>query len=366
MRIGLIQRVLAGYRVPFFDLLAERFDGQLSIFAGSPRPEEMIDTSVRPAIAKIYPADNLHLMHGKSYLCFQRKITAWLREWDPEALIVEANLRYPLTWQALRWMQQRGRPLVGWGLGTGASINWYKRSFLQKFDTLITYSQTGAESYRAAGIPEQRIFIAKNAVTRRPLESQLPARSNHFSDKPIVMFAGRLQERKRVDLLLEACAALDPAIQPLLWIVGDGPDRERLIQYAQTCYPAAVFWGALYGETLAEKFRSADLFVLPGTGGLALQQAMSYGLPVIAAEADGTQQDLIRPGNGIMVSPGNRQDLIDAMSLLLSDPVRLREMGKASFEIVRNEINLEAMADVFVQALDAARFAKKTGKRARE
>ena len=42
-------------------------------------------------------------------------------------------------------------------------------------------------------------------------------------------------------------------------------------------------------------FAGADLFVLPGTGGLAVQEAMSYALPVIVAKGDGTQEDLVRP-----------------------------------------------------------------------
>ena len=136
-------------------------------------------------------------------------------------------------------------------------------------------------------------------------------------------------------------------------IVGDGPERETLQTLAADVYPQAVFTGSLYGEALAERFRSADLFVLPGTGGLAVQQAMSYGLPVIAAEADGTQADLVRPDNGWQLPPNDINALSKALDEALSDLYRLRDMGAESYRIVAEEINLENMVNVFVKALKA-------------
>ncbi len=77
----------------------------------------------------------------------------------------------------------------------------------------------------------------------------------------------------------------------------DLPVRE-LEALADVSYPETEFPGGIHDEALAPWFRKADLFVLPGTGGLALQQAMAYGLPVIAGVADGTQADLVRQSNG--------------------------------------------------------------------
>jgi glycosyltransferase involved in cell wall biosynthesis len=135
-------------------------------------------------------------------------------------------------------------------------------------------------------------------------------------------------------------------------IVGDGPDRARLEALAVKIYPQTVFTGALYGADLAEEFISADLFVLPGTGGLAIQQAMSYGLPVIAAEADGTQADLVRPGNGWQISPNDLQALHSSLAMALANLESLRRMGAESYRIVSEEVNLETMVAVFLQALE--------------
>jgi len=137
-----------------------------------------------------------------------------------------------------------------------------------------------------------------------------------------------------------------------LMIVGDGPERTALESLAKEIYPSAEFIGAKHGAELKPYFAQADLFVLPGTGGLAVQEAMSYGLPVIVAKGDGTQDDLVRKKNGWQIPPEDYDALLAAMKNALSDIARLREMGKESFRIVSEEINIQKMADVFVTALN--------------
>jgi glycosyltransferase involved in cell wall biosynthesis len=100
-------------------------------------------------------------------------------------------------------------------------------------------------------------------------------------------------------------------------------------------------------------FAEADLFILPGTGGLAVQEAMSHGLPVIVAKGDGTQDDLVRAENGWQIPPGDFEALVATMREALSDMERLRKMGEESYRIVAQEINLEKMVEVFVMALNS-------------
>jgi glycosyltransferase involved in cell wall biosynthesis len=83
---------------------------------------------------------------------------------------------------------------------------------------------------------------------------------------------------------------------------------------------------------------------------LAIQQAMAHGLPVVVAQGDGTQEDLVRPSNGWLVPPGDLSSLIQTLKSALGDRRRLREMGAESYRIVSEEVNLEKMANVFVQA----------------
>lgn len=359
-RVGLIQRVLPDYRAPFFNMLSRACTEGLGVFAGQPRPQEMIHTVDHLDDAQLTKGKNIHLLRGGLYLCWQQGLLSWLDHWNPDVLIVEANPHYLRTAAAVRRMNRFHLPVIGWGLGapppSGPLASFRKsrrKHFIRQFDALVTYSQTGASEYAALGFAPDRIFVAANAVAPAPITPP-PNRPLPLPNVPVkLLFVGRLQARKNIDNLLRACAMLPPERQPELAIVGDGPARENLQQLAAEIYPKTAFTGALYGETLAEQFRSADLFVLPGTGGLAIQQAMSYGLPVIAAEADGTQADLVRPGNGWQIPPNDIDALRKTLSEALGNPPRLREMGDESYRIVAEEINLEKMVAGFITALEA-------------
>jgi len=367
-RVGIQQRVLPAYRAPFFDALAQECQGGLSVFAGQAASEESIQSADQLSNARYFPAHNRHFgkVSSAAYLCWQPGLIGWLESWQPAVLILEANARYQSTRRAIDWMHARRRPVIGWGLGApgsgenkgGLRFNLQlagRRRFLQNFDSLIAYSNRGAKEYCELGFPAERVFVAPNAVAHRPEFSPV-IRPRASSDPLTVLFVGRLQTRKRVNLLLHACASLPVGLQPRLVVVGEGPAREELQLLAAGVYPRANFAGAVYADALEEYFSQADLFVLPGTGGLALQQAMAHGLPVIAAEGDGTQEDLVREENGWLVTPGDLQVLVGALSAALSNPDRLPQMGLASFQIVRNQVNLETMVVGFLTAIERTSF----------
>jgi glycosyltransferase involved in cell wall biosynthesis len=216
-----------------------------------------------------------------------------------------------------------------------------------QFDALIAYSQRGAREYVEAGFARDRVFVAPNSVAQRL--ARKPERGER-AGPPTVLFVGRLQARKHLDSLLRACAAL-PAPRPRLIIVGDGPERARLAALARATYPGAEFVGARHGAELEPFFLDADLFVLPGTGGLAIQEAMAHGLPVVVARGDGTQDDLVRQGNGWQIAAEDYDGLLSTLRLALSDQGRLRRMGDESYRIVSEEVNLESMVAAFLDAL---------------
>jgi glycosyltransferase involved in cell wall biosynthesis len=378
--LALQQRVLPTYRLPFCEALAASCQGGLSVFAGQPAAGESI-TSLDP-LSGTHPAPKLSLYfttnrHWRTpsspfYLCWQARLLNWLTQEEPDALIVEANPRIRSTPAAIRWMHARQRLVLGWGLGAPAprgplaglrGYGWPR--FLSQFDALIAYSPLGAEQYRLQGFPAEHIFVAPNAVTHRP-DGPIPIRAGSepastptsvraglrpAPTAPTVLFVGRLQARKRIEDLLRAAAALPTAIQPRLQVVGDGPARPALQALAQDVYPSAEFPGECTGPDLEPYFAAADLFVLPGTGGLAVQQAMAHGLPVIAAQGDGTLDALIRPANGWRVPPSDLPALTAVLQTALSDIPRLRRMGAESYRIVAEEVNLEEMVHAFLHAL---------------
>lgn len=303
-------------------------------------------------------AENVYLGWGSLLMVWQHGLKDWLESWHPDVLIMEANPRTISSNMAIRMMHNRNCPVIGWGLGappvSGGFSFLFSRSrrlFLSQFDALVSYSRTGVEQYMANGYPPERVFLAPNAATPRPTHP-LPSRGENYRDgRPNVLFVGRLQARKRVESLLRACAALPVEIQPRLVIVGEGPEREALEAAARECYPSAEFVGARHGADLAPLYAAADLFVLPGTGGLAVQEAMSHGLPVMVAEADGTQADLVRVSNGWRLPPNDDDTLTRTLADALRDPARLRLMGQESYRIVAEEVNLEKMVEVFAEVI---------------
>jgi len=357
-RIAIQQRVLPTYRIPFFDALAAECERGLSVFAGKPRRSESLDVGARPISAKFALGKNIHLFDGMAYLCWQVGIMNWLRAWQPDVLIMEANPRYLRSGAALNWMKARGGKVIGWGLGSPRPPGIFsemrmsfRKRFVSRFDALVTYSQLGAEEYAALGFPPDLIFSAPNAVAPKPV-LPLPERPSSFrNDKPNVVFVGRLQTRKRVDILLKACSMLPVEQRPALVIVGDGPERRRLEALAKEVYPDTRFTGAQHGSDLEKIYRKADLFVLPGTGGLAVQQAMSFGLPVIVGESDGTQSNLVRDENGWTLTETSAEGLSRLMRNALGSIPKLRSMGAASYRIVSQEVNLENMVDAFASAI---------------
>jgi len=366
-RLGIQQRVIPSYRIEFFDLLAESCSGGLSIFAGDVRDDESIPTTGELRVAEYKKASNLHFQDIQStyYFLWQSGFIEWLEDWDPEILIVEANPRYLSTFLAIRWMHKRGRSVIGWGLGApvttsqrivAGSINGWFKNFLWKqllngLDALIAYSHKGAGEYKTQIDPEKQVFVAVNSVAGKPIGPP-HNRSPQFTGSPIVLYVGRLQPRKNLDNLIRACSYIPDDLQPKLVIVGDGPERGILEELSNQVYPDTRFFGRRIGSELTEIFHMADLFVLPGTGGLAVQEAMSYALPVIVAEGDGTQEDLVSEDNGWLIPSDDELALFETLKFALSDPIRLRKMGQSSYKIVQDEVNIERMVEVFIEALD--------------
>jgi len=364
-KLGIQQRLLPNYRVGFFDSLAGHCTGRLEVIAGQPGPYEAVHEAKELRLAKKVMCRNLHFLSASSpyYLLWQKGLINWLKNFDPDLLVIEANYRYLSTRLAIRWMHNRGKPVVGWGLGVrqpGGGIHrfrgiayvhdWLSRSLLNSCDGLISYSKKGVNEYRSIGFPAERIFHAPNAVMPRP-DWPLPNRSLAKDKQATVLFVGRLQDRKRIDNLIMACANLSKVIQPKVWIVGEGPARRKLESLANSLYPYVEFFGELHGDQVRPYFESADLFVLPGTGGLAVQEAMAYGLPIVAAEGDGTQNELVRQQNGWLLPSNDIKALTNALRKALSDRSQLQLMGRESYRIVSEEYNLEIMIERFVEAL---------------
>lgn len=144
------------------------------------------------------------------------------------------------------------------------------------------------------------------------------------TDRPTVLFLGRHEERKGLQVLLEAFGLLtaalgdDGGVRPVLWIAGDGPQTEAL----RRRYPGSsdVVWlGVLSEHEKVRRLAAADVLCAPSLGGesfgMIIVEAMAARTPVVASDIDGYRA--AAGGCAVLVPPGEPTALAVALTGVL-------------------------------------------------
>ncbi len=166
-----------------------------------------------------------------------------------------------------------------------------------------------------------------------------------------VLFVGRLDAEKNVDVLLRALPLRPERLPITAEIVGDGSRRGELEELARALGVAdrVVFHGLVSDQAVLDAYARCDVFCMPGTAelqSLATMEAMAAGKPVVAADAMALPH-LVRPGlNGLLFPPGDVPALAAALGVVLSDPEARMLMGDASREIIARH-DIAATLDTF-------------------
>ncbi|XP_047978148.1 sulfoquinovosyl transferase SQD2-like [Salvia hispanica] len=155
--------------------------------------------------------------------------------------------------------------------------------------------------------------------------------SNGEPDRPLIVHVGRLGVEKNLDFLK---SVMDRLPEARIAFVGDGPYRAELEQIFHGM--PAIFTGMLQGEELSQAYASGDIFVMPSeseTLGFVVLEAMSSGLPVVAARAGGIP-DIIsqeqQGSTGYLYNPGDIDDCLSKLEPLLHDQQLRETIGKAA------------------------------------
>lgn len=135
--------------------------------------------------------------------------------------------------------------------------------------------------------------------------------------KLAVMYAGRLEQNKQVDVLLEAVARLGSGAQVQLTVVGDGKQREQLEQQSRELGIAkwVTFAGWRKREAVLRVMRMADVLVLPSrseTLGMVCLEAMAAGTLVVAGRGQGVDGVVEHGKNGLLVNTRRRKKRVAA------------------------------------------------------
>ena len=144
-------------------------------------------------------------------------------------------------------------------------------------------------------------------------------------DGPVLLFVGRLEQRKGLEHAVRAFAHLKTRHPTLrLVVVGDGPERER----CQELLPAGLrvdvdMLGRVSDSDLPRCYASADVFVAPATGGesfgIVLLEALAAGTPVVASDLPGFRSVVDDGRTASLVPVGDARGLADAVDALLSN-----------------------------------------------
>ncbi|MGD0646494.1 MAG: glycosyltransferase family 4 protein [Acidobacteriaceae bacterium] len=182
-------------------------------------------------------------------------------------------------------------------------------------------------------------YFAGLAAAAVPREQELRAELGLSAERPVILFASKLQQRKHADHLLEAysrfIADRTPQERPYLVVVGDGEQRAQLEAQAQQLGLEDVrFAGFRNQSELPRFFQLADVFVLPSRHepwGLIVNEAMASGCPVIVSTDVGCYADLITDGvEGCVFLVGDIPALTRALHQVFSCPRAAARMGEAA------------------------------------
>jgi glycosyltransferase involved in cell wall biosynthesis len=210
-----------------------------------------------------------------------------------------------------------------------------------RYDKIVCISKQVEESL-VMWCPKtvHKTIVIKNAI---PISNRLDFKVNKYYD---TIFVGRLEESKGVDVLLKAIQILKEKYHRSLRvaIVGDGSlmkDLKKLaLQYGINEY--IDFLGIR--KDVLELMRKSSIFVLPSRWegfGLALLEAMSVGIPIVATKVGGIPE-LIEDGkDGILVEPENPEELANAMLRLLDEGELRNLISSNAYKKIKEEYTIE-------------------------
>jgi glycosyltransferase involved in cell wall biosynthesis len=222
-----------------------------------------------------------------------------------------------------------GKPIIMHAHGAEFHVNfsrfpqWLKRVFISIFRRckgFIVLSENWKSYYvEHLGLDKKRVFVMHNPTQ---LPTQIPCRQN--SSPVSLVFCGRVGERKGAFDLITAFDRLpDPQKKSArLILAGDGEiEKAQSLAAKLNITEQVTFLGWINSQQRDEILSQADVFILPSYNEglpMAILEAMGWSLPIITTPVGGIPE-LINHQNGLLVTPGNTQELAKAMELLIKD-----------------------------------------------
>ena len=251
-----------------------------------------------------------------------------------------------------------GRKMIYWGQGidladTGSRIKNFAYALEQSMcDALILYAEH-LKRYVPVRFHE-RTFIANNTlfvdyaglpdgVTKRDILDKYGIQTPKN-----VICMGRMQKRKRLEILVTALAKLNRKDIGLILV---GPDTENVLDniVGENIYKL----GPIYGDEKFDLLSAADIYCLPGAVGLSIIDAFHCGLPFVTEEGDESAEiTYLKDGvNGFIVQRGNIEAMAEKILLLLDNEEHRQEFSREARKEILENGSIEKMCAGFKEAL---------------
>jgi glycosyltransferase involved in cell wall biosynthesis len=175
----------------------------------------------------------------------------------------------------------------------------------------------------------------------------------------VAIYAGLHGLAQGLDQILDAAKQVENQSNLAFVFVGDGPERQALIERSRTMGLRRVrFLDAIARSEIPALLASADIAVvplklaLPGAAPSKLYEAMGTALPILLI-AGGEAAEIVRRANaGVVVAYGDTRSMADALRLLASDPAKRRELGESGRRSAEERFDRRAITAAFASFLE--------------
>jgi glycosyltransferase involved in cell wall biosynthesis len=346
VRIALVTEIPAPFRLPSFSALAEEPGVELHVlFLAETDPRRSYRFDRDAARFEWSVLRGRSLLRGGAWVMLSRGVGRNLRRLRPDVILI-GGWNQPAFWQAALYARRTRTPLVVWVESTARDartgrgpLERAKRRLLGGAAATLVPGSAAAEYARALGARADRVAIAPNAVDLTLFDERVralaPRRDELRAERGlsgfVVLYVGRLEHEKGPDVLVRAMQDVDGT----LVVVGSGSLQPQLEALA----PAGRvrFEGHLPPDELPGWYACADAFVMPSrseTWGMALSEAATSGLPLVATEVVGAAHDLVEPGgNGARVPSEDHAAIAAALRALAADADTRARFGRRSREL---------------------------------
>lgn len=372
MRVCFITNFITPYRKTFFEKLCADSGHDWLVLRGKVKQETGRPDYKGSVAVPTKEIENIERGFGSFTLRFQKGALSSARSHNPDTLILLGMAGNVSNWLMMVWARLTGRRVLIWACGwepqrTGSMSLWIKKKLMWIYFGMahkcLLYSTKGMRYLESTGVSRKNLEICFNGIEIDSMianekqilleASTLRGRETQPNDF-IFLYVGGLLKEKRIDLLLDAFSSIQLSVPfARLWIVGEGPDGDHIKAYANNLKLERVRFFGRVVENVDSFFAAADVFVLPGIGGLAFNQAMYWRTPCICTEADGTEDDLVIEGKtGFRFDKGDQKSLQTVMlkAMKLSS-IELAAMGAEARNIIVEQSNVNQMVSVFNRAL---------------